>query len=144
MRIRNAALAGATALAVAFGGSTVAFAQDAAPQDENTSSTTQDNGSSAADENTNSKASLSSKIGDTWFNKGKDDNKTTEADGRAIFGSSKHEHCDADETDQDCTSLGDQPTWAKTLYGVGVASAVASVLGFIGVVYNFFVHGPSF
>ena len=144
MRIRNAALAGATALAVAFGGSTVAFAQDAAPQDENTSSTTQDNGSSASDENTNSKASLSSKIGDTWFNKGKDDNKTTEADGRAIFGSSQHEHGDADETDQDCTSLGDQPTWAKTLYGVGVASAVASVLGFIGVVYNFFVHGPSF
>ncbi|MGV0349868.1 hypothetical protein ACUY2G_02865 [Corynebacterium guaraldiae] len=140
MRIRNAALAGATALAVTFGGSTVAFAQDAAPQDENTSSTTQENGSSASNENTNSKASLSSKIGDTWFNKGKDDNKTTEADGRAIFGSSKHEHCDADETDQDCT----QPTWAKTLYGVGVASAVASVLGFIGVVYNFFVHGPSF
>lgn len=142
MRIRNAAIAGATALAVTFGGSTVAFAQDAAPQDENTSSTTQENGSSS-DENTNSEASLSSKIGD-WFYVDENDNKGTEADGRAIFGSSKHEHCDADETDQDCTSLGDQPTWAKTFYGLGIASAVASVAGLIGVVYNFFVHGPSF
>ena len=143
MRIRNAALAGATALAVTFGGSTVAFAQDAAPQDENTSSTTQDNGSSASDENTNSKASLSSKIGD-WFYVNENDNKGTEADGRAIFGSSKHENCDANETEEECTTLGDQPTWAKTFYGLGIASAVASVAGLIGVVYNFFVHGPSF
>lgn len=143
MRIRNAALAGATALAVAFGGSTVAFAAETTEQGENTSSTTQDNGSSAADENTNSKASLSSKIGD-WFYVDENDNKGTEADGRAIFGSSKHEHCDADETDQDCTSLGDQPTWAKAFYGLGIASAVASVAGLIGIVYNFFVHGPSF
>ncbi|MDK6806941.1 hypothetical protein FKE98_00830 [Corynebacterium aurimucosum] len=143
MRIRNAALAGATALAVTFGGSTVAFAQDAAPQDENASSTSQENGSSASEEGTKGEASLSSKIGD-WFYVDENDNKGTEADGRAIFGSSKHEHCDADETDQDCTSLGDQPTWAKTFYGLGIASAVASVAGLIGVVYNFFVHGPSF
>ncbi|HIX79135.1 MAG TPA: hypothetical protein H9978_04195 [Candidatus Corynebacterium faecipullorum] len=122
MRIRNAAIAGATALAVAFGGSTVAFAEEG-------------NGPSA---------SLSSKIGDTWFNKGEDDNKTTEADGRAIFGSSKHENCDPNETEEECTTFGDQPTWAKAFYGLGIASAIASVAGFIGVVYNFLVHGPSF
>lgn len=140
MRIRNAAIAGATALAVAFGGSTVAFAEDtngsaqentnSSSQQDNNSSSQEGNGSSASEEGGKGEASLSSKIGDTWFNKGKDDNKTTEADGRAIFGSSK--------------DFSGQPTWAKAFYGLGIASAIASVAGFIGVVYNFFVHGPSF
>lgn len=154
MRIRNAAIAGATALAVAFGGSTVAFAQEtnsssqentsSSSQQDNNSSSQEGNGSSASEEGAKGEASLSSKIGDTWFNKGENDNKTTEADGRAIFGSSKHENCDADETEEECTRLADQPTWAKAFYGLGIASAIASVAGFIGVVYNFFVHGPSF
>ncbi|ACP33137.1 hypothetical protein [Corynebacterium aurimucosum] len=146
MRIRNAAIAGATALAVTFGGSTVAFAEDTnSSAQENTSPSSQENSnSSASKEGAKGEASLSSKIGDTWFNKGENDNKTTEADGRAIFGSSKHENCDANETKEECTRLSDQPTWAKAFYGLGIASAIASVAGFIGVVYNFFVHGPSF
>ena len=145
MRIRNAAIAGATALAVAFGGSTVAFAEDAngSAQENTNSPASTDNGSSSAEDNTNSEASLSSKIGD-WFYVNENDNKGTAADGRAIFGSSKHENCDADETEEECTTLGDQPAWAKAFYGLGIASAIASVAGFIGVVYNFFVHGPSF
>lgn len=124
MRIRNAALAGATALAVTFGGSTVAFAQDATPQDENTSSTTQDNGSSASNKNTNSEASLSSKIG----SKVEGDQA---ADGTAIFGSSK--------------DFSGQPEWAKILYGLTVVAGLGTLLGtIIGPVHNFFVHGPSF
>lgn len=145
MRIRNAAIAGATALAVAFGGTTVAFAEDnnSSAQENTNSSASQDNGSSASEEGAKGEASLSSKIGD-WFYVSEDDNKGTEADGRAIFGSSKHENCDANETEEKCTHLSDQPTWAKAFYGLGIASAVASVAGLIGVVYNFFVHGPSF
>ena len=139
MRIRNAALAGATALAVAFGGSTVAFAQDAAPTNVENQSKTAPNGKADTTPE-DYKASLSSKVGN-WF--GKEDIHS-EANGQAIFGSSKHENCDADETEAECETIADQPNWAKTAYGVGVASAVASVIGLIGVVYNFFVHGPSF
>lgn len=141
MRIRNAAVAGATALALTFGGSTVAFAQDAAPTNVENQSKTAPNGKADTTPE-DYKASLSSKVGN-WFDKGEDDNIHTGANGQAIFGSSKHENCDANET-AECEHLADQPTWAKTAYGVGVASAVASVIGLIGVVYNFFVHGPSF
>ncbi|KKO80315.1 MULTISPECIES: hypothetical protein [Corynebacterium] len=138
MRIRNAALAGATALAVAFGGSTVATA--ATFDGSNTTEAVEDaKGGQPYDK---PEGSLSSKVGG-WFNVDENDNIGTEADGRAIFGSSKSEHCDEGEAGE-CTTIGDQPTWAKTFYGVGVASAVASIAGLIGVVYNFFVHGPSF
>ena len=135
MRIRNAAVAGATALALTFGGSTVAFAQDAAPTAvENQPNTAK--GGEADTTPEDYKPSLSSKIG----NKLEGDKA---ANGAAIFDSSKHENCDADESDE-CETIADQPDWAKTAYGVGVAGAVASVIGLIGVVYNFFVHGPSF
>ena len=138
MRIRNAALAGATALAVAFGGSTVATA--ATFDGSNTTEAIDDAKTNQKEDQEG--GSLSSKVGG-WFNIDEDDNIGTDADGRAIFGSSKSEHCDEGEAGE-CTTIGDQPTWAKTAYGVGIASAVASVIGFIGVVYNFFVHGPSF
>ncbi|WP_296130754.1 hypothetical protein ACKFRM_07810 [Corynebacterium sp. YSMAA1_1_D6] len=124
MRIRNAAVAGATALALTFGGSTVAFAQDTAPtavEDQNLPKTAKGGVADTTPEDY--KPSLSSKIG----NKLEGDK---EANGADIFGSTK--------------DLKGQPKWAKTAYGVGVASAVASVIGLIGVVYNFFVHGPSF
>ena len=139
MRIRNAAVAGATALALTFGGSTVAFAQDAAPTTEASS---QQEGSSEQGKENQNDSSLSTKVGH-WFDIDDEDNIHADANGQAIFGSSKHENCDANET-AECEHLADQPTWAKTAYGVGVASAVASVIGLIGVVYNFFVHGPSF
>lgn len=137
MRIRNAAVAGATALALTFGGSTVAFAQDTAPTAvENQDQPNTAKGGDADTTPDDYKPSLSSKIG----NKLEGDKA---ANGQAIFGSSKHENCDANEPDK-CETLSGQPDWAKTAYGVGVAGAVASVIGLIGVVYNFFVHGPSF
>ncbi|MCG7275109.1 hypothetical protein [Corynebacterium singulare] len=138
MRIRNAALAGATALAVVFGGTTVATAATF----DGSNTTTAINDAESGQAYDKPEGSLSSKVGGQ-FNISEDDNIGTKANGRALFGSSKSEYGDADESRPTETFEG-QPTWAKTAYGVGVASAVASVMGLIGVVYNFFVHGPSF
>ena len=135
MRIRNAALAGATALAVAFGGSTVAFAAETTEQGDNTVTVEDQSQSNQSQSNTapGGKAdttpedytpSLSSKIG----SKVEGDQA---ADGTAIFGSSK--------------DFSGEPEWAKILYGVTIATGVAALVGnIIGPVYNFFVHGPSF
>ncbi len=61
-----------------------------------------------------------------------------EADGRAIFGSS-HSVTKGEETE----TLSSQPNWAKVLYGIGVASAVITVLGgLVGPVLNFIKFGP--
>jgi len=138
MRIRNAALAGATALAVAFGGSTVATA--ATFDGSNTTEAVEDaKGGQPYDK---PEGSLSSEVGG-WFNKSEDDNIGTPANGRAIFGSSKSEYGNSDES-RPLETFEGQPTWAKTAYGVGLSGAIASVIGLIGIVYNFFVHGPSF
>ena len=129
MRIRNAALAGATALAVAFGGSTVAFAETTEQGDntvtvEKQSQSKTGPGGVADTTPEDYTPSLSSKIG----NKVEGDQA---ADGTAIFGSSK--------------DFSGEPEWAKILYGVTIATGVAALVGnIIGPVYNFFVHGPSF
>ena len=130
MRIRNAAIAGATALAVAFGGTTVASAADTVNQNGNNVTVEQANpsktGKGQAEDQTpeDYTPSLSSKVG----NKVEGDQA---ADGTAIFGSSK--------------DFSGEPEWAKILYGVTVATGVAALVGnIIGPVYNFFVHGPSF
>lgn len=127
MRIRNAAIAGATALAVAFGGTTVATAAETS-SDQNTSSIT--NGSSAPEENDGAEkdaakdASLSSKI-----NTGLKLEGDQEADGQAIFGSSK--------------DLSEQPKWAKVLYGTTIATAIATLIGMVvGPLANFVQFGP--
>ena len=130
MRIRNAALAGATALAVAFGGSTVAFAAETTEQGDNTVTVEKQSqsktgpGGVADTTPEDYTPSLSSKVG----NKVEGDQA---ADGTAIFGSSK--------------DFSGEPEWAKILYGVTIATGVAALVGnIIGPVYNFFVHGPSF
>ena len=129
MRIRNAALAGATALAVAFGGSTVAFAETT-EQGDNTVTVEDQNPSKTApggEADTTPEdytPSLSSKIG----SKVEGDQA---ADGTAIFGSSK--------------DFSGQPEWAKILYGLTVVAGLGTLLGsIIGPVHNFLVHGPSF
>lgn len=131
MRIRNAAIAGATALAVAFGGTTVASAEDtAAPKQEqsstaNSSSTSDNKGESTPDEKDAAKgASLSSKI-----NTGLKLEGDKEADGQKIFGSSK--------------DLSEQPKWAKVLYGTTIATAIATLIGMVvGPLANFVQFGP--
>lgn len=137
MRIRNAAIAGATALAVAFGGTTVASAEETATPNQEQSSNA--NGSSnsadkAGESNTADKtgedkdaakgASLSSKI-----NTGLNLEGDQEADGQAIFGSSK--------------DLSEQPKWAKVLYGTTIATAIATLIGMVvGPLANFVQFGP--
>lgn len=130
MRIRNAAIAGATALAVAFGGTTVASAQETVTQDDHNVTVEQQNPSKTAkggdDDQTpeDYKPSLSSKIG----HKLEGDQA---ANGVGIFGSSK--------------DFSGQPAWAKVFYGATVVAGLGALLGgIIGPVYNFFVHGPSF
>lgn len=135
MRIRNAALAGATALAVAFGGSTVAFAAETTEQGDNTVTVEKQSQSKKSQSKTGPGGvadttpedytpSLSSKIG----SKVEGDQA---ADGTAIFGSSK--------------DFSGQPEWAKILYGLTVVAGLGTLLGtIIGPVHNFLVHGPSF
>lgn len=133
MRIRNAAIAGATALAVAFAGTTVASAQTDAPAAEDSSSYDGIFGSSQqanSEGETENKGSLSSRIGDNL-------NADKEADGRALFGSSK-------ENEERGATWEGQPAWAKALYIATVVAGVASALGVIvGPLHNFLVHGPN-
>lgn len=129
MRIRNAAIAGATALAVAFGGTTVASAAETIEQDDHTVVVEDQNPSKTApggEDNTTPedyKPSLSSKIG----NKLESDKA---ANGVGIFGSSK--------------DFSGQPAWAKAFYSLTVIAGLGTLLGaIIGPVHNFLVHGPS-
>lgn len=128
MRIRNAAIAGATALAVAFGGTTVASAEDTAAPKQEQSSTANDTSSSTekegAEKDAAKDASLSSKI-----NTGLKLEGDKEADGQKIFGSSK--------------DLSEQPKWAKVLYGTTIATAIATLIGMVvGPLANFVQFGP--
>ena len=123
MRIRNAAIAGATALAVAFGGTTVASAEDTAAPKQEQSSTANDT-SSSTEKDAAKDASLSSKI-----NTGLKLEGDKEADGQKIFGSSK--------------DLSEQPKWAKVLYGTTIATAIATLIGMVvGPLANFVQFGP--
>ena len=130
MRIRNAAIAGATALAVAFGGTTVASAADTVNQNGNEITVQPQNPSNTAkggdDDQTpeDYTPSLSSKLGHKL-----EGDQAANAVG--IFGSSK--------------DFSGQPEWAKILYGLTVVAGLGTLLGtIIGPVHNFLVHGPSF
>ncbi|MGV0352409.1 hypothetical protein [Corynebacterium confusum] len=129
MRIRKAAIAGATAVAVAFSGTSIATAETTVDQNGNqsvvedhTNLTTDD-----AEQDTTDKdytPSLSSKI-----NTGLNLEGDKAADGVSIFGSSK-----------DFTNV---PNWAKALYGLLIAGGIGSVLGMIvGPLDNFIKYGP--
>lgn len=122
MRIRNAAIAGATALAVAFGGTTVATAQAEQPDFSAPNQPTNDPDKKDG-------GTLSSKIG-AQLGAGE------AANGQAIFGSSKTEN-DGEDT------FAGQPAWAKVLYALTIVGGLGAVVGgVIGPVYNFIVHGP--
>ncbi|QNE89762.1 hypothetical protein H0194_01515 [Corynebacterium incognita] len=119
---RTAAVAGATALAVAFGGTTVAGAQTAGDADaiEVHEDTTVTGG---ANDNGETGGSLSSKIGSTT-------DATDPANGTAIFGSSKE-------------GFGEQPAWAKIMYGATILGVVGTFIGaIVGPIYNYIHHGP--
>ena len=114
---RKAALAGATAVALAFGSTTIAAAEEtAAPETNN---------QTPADAQ---KPSASTKICASLDAYDKDGNAIG-ADGEAIFGSDK-------------TGFGEQPGWAKAFYATTIFAAVSALVGLVvGPAYNFVVHG---
>lgn len=114
---RNAALAGATAVALTFGGASVATA---APEEQGTPASSQD---------TTQNPGLSSWVGQNIFNIGEHGSDTDKIDGGALFGSSK----DWDEVND----AGKRLYILTAILGV---SAVASLL--IAPVYNFVKFGP--
>lgn len=151
MRIRNAAIAGATALAVAFGGSAVATAQESSESSETQQTTETDTQNEPAEE-----ASSSSSDYEGIFGSSQQKNSAGEtegegslssdlgsqlqadkpADGRAIFGSSK-ENPETGET------LEGQAPWAKLLYAATWIGGIASVIGLlVGPAANFIQFGP--
>ncbi|HCJ68226.1 MAG TPA: hypothetical protein DHV38_02130 [Corynebacterium casei] len=126
MRIRNAAIAGATAIAVAFGGTTIASAQDEegsaqAQSSQSSEETTEENTEDAqSSEGLSSEgdASLSSKIGDSELvDNGEDDNKNTEFAGKDVFGSSKN--------------FENVPSWAKGFYALTIVASIGSLIGLV-------------
>ncbi len=124
MRIRNAAIAGATALAVAFGGTTVAVAAEGSSSEAHQTATAGEGSSQQG----------SSSEGQSFPNKVDQDLQLEgekPADGTKIFGSSK--------------DFSEQPVWAKVLYSLTILGGIGAVLGgVIGPVVNFINHGPSF
>ena len=121
MRIRNAALAGATAIAVAFGGTTVASAAETADGSSYDGIFAgSSDGLANSEGETKGEGSLSSKID-------LENDETT--NGRDIFGSSK--------------DFSNVPAWAKALYAATIVGGIGALVGgVIGPVYNFIVHGP--
>lgn len=127
---RKAALAGATAVAVAFGSTAVATAE-----------TTEDNTAAentyvapsrpveAKDRKDGVEPASSNKIVQSeWLQFRDEDGNLRGTDGRAIFG--EKDNWDA------------QPRYAKLAYGATIFTAVSALVGLIvGPLYNFFVHG---
>ena len=127
---RKAALAGATAVAVAFGSTAVATA-------ETTEDTTAAENTYVApsrpvadkDGKDGVKPGSSHKITNSeWLQFRDKDGNLRGTDGQAIFG--KKDNFDA------------QPRYAKLGYGATIFTAVSALVGLIvGPLYNFFVHG---
>ncbi|APT92327.1 hypothetical protein CPHO_04850 [Corynebacterium phocae] len=129
MRIRKAALAGATAIAVTFSGTVAATAQETTETNTGSSSIFPSEKRADTDAEGNlinngdkKDSTMSSKLGSLL-------DATKPADGTKIFGD------DAD--------VSSQPKWAQALYGVGIASIVITILGgLVGPVLNFIQYGP--
>ncbi|MGX0629881.1 hypothetical protein ACUW8P_000988 [Corynebacterium afermentans] len=136
---RKAALAGATAVAVAFGSTAVATAQTEgteAPEAPAYEAPTRQAGKIDRNEQ---EAGSSTKIGNflgVW-EKDEDGNvQLNGTDGRALFGSS------TDSETQNGGDFGSQPPYAKAGFVLSIFTGVSALVGLIvGPLYNFFVHG---
>ena len=128
---RKAALAGATAVAVAFGSTAVATADTEGSEAPATPVVNESvNPDNQEGETTAGEPGLSSKLG------GKLESDKT-AYGPAIFGSSHG------ESEGEFEEYGEQPAWAKAFHIVSIFTAVSALVGLIvGPAYNFLVHGP--
>ena len=132
---RKAALAGATAVAVAFGSTAVATAETnpsgtPAPKAPYTAPVRE---VTDKDSKEGVKPGSSHKITQSeWLEFRDKDGNLRGTDGTAIFGLKKKEN-----------GFDDQPTYAKVGYGLTIFTAVSAVIGLIvGPLYNFIVHGP--
>lgn len=133
MRIRNAVIAGASAVAVAFAGTTVASAEETAATPSLSSQLREANNTGVYEgQEGQSETTLSSKIG-SWIG-----DKEDPANPISLFGSSKNGSEEAADGD-----FSSQPVWAQIFYGLGVGAAVATFVGMIaGPLDNFIKYGP--
>lgn len=116
---RNAAIAGATAVALTFGGTTVATAAEA---DQDTTATgSQENGNSGSSEGRSWQTAVGGSLGN--------DHGDSKVNGRDLWGK--------DRTPED------NPKVAETLRGLSIALGVFAGLTFlIAPAYNFVKFGP--
>ncbi|OFK61404.1 hypothetical protein [Corynebacterium sp. HMSC078A10] len=115
MRIRKATIAGATALAVAFGGTAVASAAEGSNDSATNSSAT------AGEQQGTQKAGGSSELG-----KALDADK--EANGQNIFGQN--------------SSISGEPKWAQALAGIGIVATIITIAGgLVGPALNYLKFG---
>lgn len=127
---RKAALAGATAVAVAFGSTAVATAETAGTDaPEAPAHTAPVREVEDKDGKDGVKPGSSHKITNSeWLQFRDEDGNLRGTDGEAIFG--EKDNFDA------------QPRYAKLGYGATIFTAVSALVGLIvGPLYNFFVHG---
>jgi len=128
---RKAALAGATAVAVAFGSTAVATAEETTEDTNAAENTYVAPSRPVADKDGKDgvEPASSQKITHSeWLEFRDKDGNLRGTDGEAIFG--KKDNFDA------------QPRYAKLGYGATIFTAVSAVIGLIvGPLYNFFIHG---
>lgn len=118
--LRNIALAGATAVALTFGSTSVAIAEDANAQ------TQQSSQQGATD---TPKPGLSSWVGQNIFGIGEHGGKGDKTDAQQIFGSSKN--------------WADASTAGKRLYVFSVVLGITAILALlIAPIDNFIKYGP--
>ena len=128
---RKAALAGATAVAVAFGSTAVATAETAGTDaPEAPAYTAPVREVEDKDGKDGVEPASSHKITNSeWLQFRDEDGNLRGTDGEEIFGSQKD-------------NFGDQPRYARIAYGATIFTAVSALVGLIvGPLYNFFVHG---
>ena len=130
---RKAALAGATAVAVAFGSTAVATAETnpsgtPAPEAPYTAPVRE---VTDKDSKEGVKPGSSHKITQSeWLEFRNKDGNLRGTDGKEIFGKDK-DH------------FGEQPRYARLAYGATIFATISAVIGLIvGPLYNFIVHGP--
>lgn len=127
---RKAALAGATAVAVAFGSTAVATAAtEGTEAPEAPAYTAPFRPVEDKDGKDGVEPASSHKITNSENLQFRDkDGNLRGADGRALFGEKTH--------------FDDQPLWSKLAYGATIFTSVSAAIGLIvGPLYNFFVHG---
>ena len=128
---RKAALAGATAVAVAFGSTAVATAAtESTEAPEAPAYTAPFRPVEDKDSKDGVEPASSHKITNSeWLQFRDKDGNLRGTDGTEIFGTEKD-------------NFGEQPRYARLAYGATIFTAVSAVVGLIvGPLYNYFVHG---